>query len=79
MVQIPPNIEVEGKGRSRGDGDEAAVYLETIVNNHAAEGWEFHRVDEIGVRVRPGCLMGLFGAKADFVSYYVISFKRQST
>lgn len=58
------------------------MYLKNIVNRHAAEGWEFHRVDEIGVRVEPGCLMGIVlalqGRRARLVIYYVISFRRQS-
>lgn len=74
MVQIPPNISVQMKKHR---GNEAAAYLETIVNEYAAEGWEFHRVDSIGVEVQPGCFGGLGGAKAGMTSYYVISFRRE--
>jgi hypothetical protein len=37
-------------------GNEAAYYLQTIANEYAAQGWEFYRVDTIGVVVEPGCL-----------------------
>ena len=57
MVQIPPNIEVRGAPK----GQEAAWYLQDIVNKMAKEGWEFYRVDEVGVVVQPGCLGMLFG------------------
>lgn len=40
MVKVPPNIEVQA-GKHR--GNEAAVYLETVVNEYASEGWEFYR------------------------------------
>lgn len=73
MVQIPPNVSVEMKGRK---GNEAAVYLQTVVNQHAEKGWEFQRVDSIGIQVRPGCLGGLFGQKPEQEQYYVITFRK---
>ena len=75
MVQVPPNIAVQAKQHV---GNEAAAYLEGLVNAHAQEGWEFFRVDEIGVKVTPGCLASLFGQKEAFSNYYVITFRRPS-
>lgn len=59
-------------------GNEAAAYLESIVNANARDGWEFYRVDEIGVSVKPGCIAGLFGQKEAFTNYYVVSFRKPS-
>ena len=73
MVQIPPNVQV-GKSEK---GNEAAAYLETIANKHAAQGWEFNRVDEIGVVTKPGCLAGMFGAKQSMTIYYVMTFRKE--
>lgn len=73
MVQIPPNIEVAAKTHK---GSEAAYYLERVVNQYAEEGWEFQRIDSIGVKTTPGCLGGLFGQKDDFSQYHVITFRR---
>jgi hypothetical protein len=73
MIQVPPNIEVLAKQHR---GNEAAAYLESIVNANARDGWEFYRVDEIGVSVRPGCLAGLLGQKEAFSNYYVVSFRK---
>lgn len=75
MVQIPPNILVS---ESRARGTAAATYLENIVNEHAVEGWEFYRVDSIGVRVQPGCLMVLFGSGQATEVFYVVTFRRPS-
>lgn len=75
MVQIPPNVLVKG---STTQGTEAAYYLESVVNEHAAEGWEFFRVDPIGVHTQPGCLAGLLGQHASEVTYYVITFRKSS-
>jgi hypothetical protein len=75
MVQVPPNIEVQAKQHK---GNEAAAYLESIVNANARDGWEFYRVDAIGVSVQPGCLAGLFGQKEAFSTYYVVSFRKSA-
>jgi hypothetical protein len=75
MIQIPPNIVVE---QGSATGSEAASYLERVVNEQARKGWEFVRVDTIGVQTRPGCLMALLGAQATTLNYYVVSFRRES-
>lgn len=73
MVQVPPNIEVSA---DKHKGNEAAVYLEGIVNSNARDGWEFYRVDGIGVNVKPGCLAGLLGQKEVLTTYHVVSFRK---
>jgi len=74
MVQIPPNIAVNMKAHK---GNEAAAYLEGVVNEHAADGWEFYRIDSIGVQLQPGCFDALGGKKAENSQYYVVSFRKE--
>jgi hypothetical protein len=74
MVQIPPNIAVQMKEHR---GNEAAAYLEGVVNKYAEQGWEFQRIDSIGVQVQPGCLDALTGKKEQNNSYYVITFRKE--
>lgn len=74
MVQIPPNIEIRGSGQ----GSEAADYLQRLVNSLATKGWEFQRVDTVGVRETPGCIAGLLGQTSTFANYYVVTFRRES-
>lgn len=74
MIQVPPTIVVKEKEYR---GQEAAYYLQSIVNEQAAQGWEFYRVDTIGVASKPGCLAGLFGVKEALREYYVVTFRRQ--
>lgn len=73
MVQVPPTIEVAQKQHK---GNEAAIYLEGIVNQMGSEGWEFYRVDPIGVSIKPGCLQALLGQRELTVTYYVITFRK---
>jgi len=74
MVQIPPNISVEMKNHK---GNEAAVYLEGVVNQYAREGWEFYRIDSVGVQLQPGCFGSLSGKKEESTLYYVITFRME--
>lgn len=76
MVQVPSNIAVEMKKHK---GNEAAAYLEKIVNEYARQGWEFFRVDTIGVELQPGCFGSLSGNKAENTSYHVITFRKETT
>lgn len=83
MVQVPRNIEVVApsilSGKQRADPTTvAAAYIEAIVNDNAAQGWEFYRIDSVGVSSSPGCLGGVLGHKMTFDSYSVISFRKQA-
>ena len=76
MVQIPPNIVVNARKVNKNNA--AAEYLEEVVNEMALEGWEFQRIDSIGVQEQPGC-GSLFGGKqVGPVNYYVITFRQEA-
>ena len=51
--------------------------MHSIVNEWARNGWEFQRVDTIGITSSPGCIAGLFGAKQTIIQYYVVTFRRE--
>jgi hypothetical protein len=61
MVQLPQNIAA-----TPGQEGEIAAYLESTVNAHAKQGWEFYRVDTISMPGRSGR-----------PEYNVISFRAQ--
>jgi hypothetical protein len=71
MVQVPPNV----LATSPEQGNEAARYLQQVVNDMAAQGWEFFRIDGIGVVENPGCLGQLLGVPAITRYYHVITFR----
>lgn len=75
MIQLPPNISVDATSQT---GREAADYLESVVNDMAGKGWEFLRVDSIGVQVKPGCLAALLGQGESKSLYYVITFRKEA-
>jgi hypothetical protein len=75
MVQVPPNVSVKA-GQS---GGAAAGYLEGIVDEFAAQGWEFYSIETIGILEQPGCgcLAAIFGVRAQMRETYVVVFRRQ--
>jgi len=75
MVQVPPNISVGAKAHK---GNEAAMYLQNVVNECASLGWEFYRIDSFGVNIQPGCFDALSGKRAEQNLYYVITFRKES-
>ena len=48
-----------------------------MANQYTAQGWEFFRVDTVGVAVQPGCLAALLGQRQVVINYYVVTFRRQ--
>ncbi len=50
------------------------------MSEQASEGWEFYRVDSIGVRVQPGCLgavmLAISGQSVMTELYYVVTFRK---
>lgn len=74
MIQVPPTIPVSKSQQ----GTAAAEYMESVVNEQAAEGWEFYRVDQVGVDVKPGCLSSILGRQSATVTYYVLTFRQPS-
>ncbi len=77
MVQIPPTLLISAKAPKT---TIAATYLEKLVNEEANAGWEFYRIDTIGLKVQPGCLGAIGILFTGFVppveSYYVVTFRR---
>ncbi len=72
FVQIPQAISVK-----RTSGDYAAAdYIQETVDQYTKDGWEFYRIDTIGVASEPGCIASLFGAKTYYQDYAIICFRK---
>lgn len=71
MIQIAPALIVQAHQEQ---GQEAANHLEGIVNQWAAAGWEFYRVDTMNIYTPAGCLN--FGTQPVMTNYYVVTFRR---
>ncbi|PIQ13392.1 MAG: hypothetical protein COZ23_05770 [Hydrogenophilales bacterium CG_4_10_14_3_um_filter_58_23] len=65
-----------GKIKSNQSAVEVSNQLEALINEGAREGWEFHQVNNVNIEVQPGCLAGLFGAKAEYIRFDMLVFKQ---
>ena len=71
-------LVVPFQGQIKAGGSAAAVsaQLESVINRYASEGWEFYTLNDVNIEVTPGCISGLFGAKAGYVLYDQVIFRR---
>jgi len=72
VVQTPPNIIAQ---KEADQSQAAAAYLEKLVNDLAEEGWEFYRIDNMGVMAPAGCLNA--GSKGIPTTYNLVTFRRK--
>lgn len=66
-----------GKIKSSGNAQEVGAQLQAAINQNATDGWEFHSFNDVNIEVQPGCLAGLLGAKAAYVQFDQLVFKRE--
>lgn len=74
MVQVPSNFSINA---NQATGSEIATYVQEWANRLASSGgWEFYRIDTMGVTTNPGCLSSLFGAQQSFTQYSIMTYRR---
>lgn len=74
-VPVPSMINTGQKGKGL-HADAIATY-EKILNKAAEGGWELSNIDVISSTQQPGCMSGLFGGKAEVISFKMLVFKRE--
>ena len=55
-----------------------STQLQTLIEQHANEGWEFYSVAKVGIQVTPGCLGQLLGQRNSYVSFDQVIFRREA-
>jgi hypothetical protein len=71
MIQIPQTFHLQ-----KDTGKEIATYLEQLARDTGVGGWEFYRIDQVGVQVQPGCGGVMLGQKISMTYYNVVTFRR---
>ncbi len=71
--KVAPFMGVVESGQKASD---VANQLEHIINQHAAQGWEFHQLNEVSIEVKPGCLGKLLGRESDYTRYDQLIFRK---
>lgn len=67
-----------GKIKSSQSAKDVSDQLEVLINQGAQLGWEFVQINNVNIEVQPGCLAGIFGAKADYVRYDMAVFRKDA-
>ena len=67
-----------GQLKAKQAATEVSKQLQGLIDTQAIEGWEFCQVNDVNIRVEPGCLGGLFGAKASYIRFDQIIFRRET-
>jgi len=58
------------------DAGMVSTQLESVINQHAGQGWEFVGLNDVNIEIKPGCLAGLFGSKTAFMPFDQVIFRR---
>ena len=69
-------IPFMGHIRTNQGASDVSSQLESLINQHAVDGWKFYELDEVNVAVTPGCLAGLFGRPTKYTEYDQVIFRR---
>jgi hypothetical protein len=72
---VPLSITTDSVGS---EAHVAAERVRRVVAQMAAEGWDFYRIDTVGVEVRPGCLGAILGQTSAERSCSLAIFRRPS-
>jgi hypothetical protein len=65
-----------GQIKSGQSAVEVSKQLQAIIDQAAKEGWEFYQLTNTNIEVQPGCLAGLVGTKASYVTYDQVIFRK---
>ena len=74
-VPVPSVIDTGKKGKDL-HGQAVSTY-ENIINKAAEGGWELSNIDTVTSAQQPGCLSGLFGGKAETITFKMLVFKKE--
>ena len=51
--------------------------LQQVINENAAQGWEFFTLNDVNVEIQPGCLGRLFGGETSYASQDQVIFRHE--
>jgi len=65
-----------GSMKSGQGADVAAQQLQSVISQHATDGWEFVQLGDVNIEMKPGCLAGLFGGGVSYMRFDQVIFRR---
>lgn len=65
-----------GQVQAKESSSVVSQQLESILNQHAADGWELHSLGSVDIEVQPGCLSTFLGQKTSYVRHDQVILRR---
>ncbi len=75
QYQVVPFVGDAAEG-DRQAAAKVAKQLQGLIDKVVATGWEFYRVDQVQIVVRPGCLGALIGMRPTTMALDMVTFRR---
>lgn len=76
MVPMPPDLWTKVNATHTEAGKTASAGLQSVVDKHAVDGWEFFRIDEFHTSSPHGCLGIMLPMEPAKHVHYVVTFRR---
>lgn len=67
-----------GKIKGNQNIGEVSAQLLDEINKGAQNGWEFYQLGDTQIKVKPGCVSGLFGSRATYIKLDQLIFRKES-
>lgn len=65
-----------GKIKNGQGAQEVSKQLQSMIDAHVNDGWEFYQLSDTNIEISPGCLAALFGAKESYVKFDQVIFRK---
>ncbi len=78
QYKVMPFIGQVGEGDKHG-ATKVAAQLQKLIDEMTGQGWEFYRIDQVQIAVRPGCLSAFLGGRTNYISFDMVTFRRLSS
>lgn len=75
---VPFIGQVKGGVFDAKSAQQVSAQLQAVINEYVQKGWEYYRIDKVNIEVAPGCLSGLLGQKATYLTFDQVIFRRAS-
>lgn len=73
---VPFIGEVSNENMNLTNASAVSGQLQSEIDSHAEQGWEFQGITTVNVQVKPGCLASLFGTRASSLVFEQLIFRR---
>ena len=70
-------VPVRGDIKEKDNVNAATKQLQSTIDENVGEGWELWQLGNLSIKISPGCLQGLFGAKETVVTYDQLIFRKE--